>query len=379
MRSWPVLVATLLGACHVSADYSGTRYECPDGVCPSGFQCVAGRCVMGQPGDGPLPDVSVPDAPPPPLSWWDASFTRRARLSITDAAAQPLGQGFPIGAIVELSTLDAPGAASDDLRVAYLDPQTQTWTELTRYLELAGPTYDAWFKLQAPLAAGASTFDYWLYFGNAAPTSAPSNGSQVFDFYDGFGGSAVDTGKWTVQGAPSEASNNLVLHTGDSVRSNVQFPPGYAMEASMIAPAASPRFWIGWQRQTDFDDSPPWLIWINRDPSDSDFPPGGTAGTIWGEVNDPAAGPTAIAYGGAKPIDAAKHWYTVQRLADRIVFKYEEAVVSQIPLPGQDTQKLQIRLSNESTGKELTLGAAHIRQAVWPDPIVTIGATETHP
>lgn len=61
-----MLVAALVASCRIDADWDGTRYRCPDGVCPLGQTCVAGECV-GEPG---APDGAPADGPAPT---WDGA------------------------------------------------------------------------------------------------------------------------------------------------------------------------------------------------------------------------------------------------------------------------------------------------------------------
>ena len=375
MRSWLALVL-VAAACHVSADFQGTSYQCPDGKCPSGYACVAGVCVLPGAKDGSIGDVA--DGPPdaaPVMSWWDPAFTKRARLTITNGAADPLVVGFQIGVPVDLATLDSPTAVWDALRVVRWDATAMTWTEKTRYIEQNAGGYHIWFKLDTQVDPAGSDSDYYLYFGNPAPAAAPSSGSAVFDFYDAFSGTAVSTTSWTIQGSPTVANNDLTLVAGASILSKTAFTPGHALTASMTGPADAPRFWLGYQ--TDLMDNAPWIIWINRDLTDSYTPPGAVAGTIWPETYSTAAGMSGPAYGTAKTLDGAKHYYTVQRLADRVVYKYEEQPVTDFALPQTDSTSLPVRLTNEGT-KSLVFGMVHVRKAVWPDPTVAIGATETH-
>jgi formylglycine-generating enzyme required for sulfatase activity len=59
------LLAAGLLACLAPIDYSGTTYQCPDGVtCPDGFSCVAYVCRPGSPPPTPDADPLAPDADP---------------------------------------------------------------------------------------------------------------------------------------------------------------------------------------------------------------------------------------------------------------------------------------------------------------------------
>src|SRR5262249_6982762 len=134
---------------------------------------------------------------------------------------------------------------------------------------------------------------------------------------------------------------------------------------------------IGLERQTDFTDADPWMLWINRASNDPQAPPGAVDGTIWSETNITAVSNT-IDYGMAMPLDGNKHYYTVQRHDDRTVFKYDqhEAVSHDYRLPAAFPTPLQIRLANEGTG-DINYGVVFVRQAVWPDPTAAIGPTES--
>lgn len=369
-RCW--LVLALATGCHVSPDYSHTSYQCDDGVCPSGFTCVNARCVLV--GDGGIDAIDGNTGGDAARDWWDASWRKRAPLTITNPSTLQLDAGFPVMVMIQLSSLD-PGATSDDPRIVYKDPGSGVWSERPHYLE---GNSRWWFDVAAPLAAGAAnTTDYWVYFGNPAPPATTASGSAVFTFYDGFSSTSVNTAKWAVSGAPTEAADSLNLNAGDSVRSLAQYGPGYAVTASFTVPTTNYRWWTGFQRQTDFNDSDPWMIWIDRASTDSNFPSGYTQGTIWPETNIVGVTP-GIVYGApAQTVDTAKHFYTVQRQSDRIIYKYDEQKVYEYMLPQAYTTTNQVRLANEGT-QQIQIGAVHVRRSVWPDPTVAIGATENY-
>ncbi len=306
-------------------------------------------------------------------SWWDTAFTKRAQLAISNNAADPLAVGFPIEQKIDLATLDSPTATVDDLRVLYLDPSAHTWNELFRYINYGW----LWFDLEAPLDPSATTTDYWLYFGNPAPSNAASTGSKIFDFYDAFAGTAIDGALWAVNGTPSEGNNTLTLNSGDSVRTLATFGPGTAMFAEVTTPD-NPELWWGFQRMNDFLGSDPWMLWIERSTADTSYPPGVPPGNVWPEVDIGGITPGIVAgTTAAHLLDGNHHFYTVQRLRDRVVFKYDEQDVYEYALPITYDVPLQIRL-NSYGSVPVVFATIHVAQATWPDPTVAIGPTELH-
>ena len=62
-----------------------------------------------------------------------------------------------------------------------------TVQELERHIETFTSTnVTIWFKLRRNILANENSMDYKLYYGNASAGAAPSNGKNVFDFFDDF-------------------------------------------------------------------------------------------------------------------------------------------------------------------------------------------------
>jgi hypothetical protein len=301
--------------------------------------------------------------------WWDTAFTKRAQLTITNNAADPLAVGFPVELTYDLATLDSPTATTDSLRVVRFDPSSRKWIEVPRY------TYSRlWFDLQTSIDPSATTAEYWLYFGNPTPSSASTTGAKIFDFFDGFANTAIDDTRWAILGAPTEGNNTLTLNNGDSVHSLATFGPGTALFVQVQTPS-DPEQWWGFQRTNDFVDDLPWMLWIQRKTTDTSYPAGVPPGDVCPEVV--LSSNVAITAGttGAQPLDGKNHFYTVQRLRDRVVFKHDEQVVYEDALSVTYEAPLQIRITNYGTAP-MVLGTLHVAQAVWPDPTVVIGTTE---
>ncbi len=72
-----------------------------------------------------------------------------------------------------------------------------------------------WIKAYL-LKPGENT--YYVYFGNPSAKSE-SNGSAVFEFFDDFEGTSLDTSKWYVIGSPQIVNGKIKIDGGDGLRS----------------------------------------------------------------------------------------------------------------------------------------------------------------
>ncbi len=72
-----------------------------------------------------------------------------------------------------------------DLRVLYSDGTS--FYEVDRVVEQCGAaSTEVWFALQRPIAAAGQDGAYFLYYGNPSASAPPSNGMNVFLFYEDF-------------------------------------------------------------------------------------------------------------------------------------------------------------------------------------------------
>ena len=88
-----------------------------------------------------------------------------------------------------------------------------TVQELERYIETFSATnVTIWFKLRRNILANENSIDYKLYYGNASAGAAPSNGKNVFDFFDDFDGTTLNTSDWTIS---NPAAGTVVVANGE--------------------------------------------------------------------------------------------------------------------------------------------------------------------
>ena len=333
---------------------------------------LAGSCVVaGQNPDGAMPDASnlpdgqTPDAPmqqynPP---WWDTGYKKRQQLTITAPAAVP--SGFQVGWQLDVEALI--GAGGDWAQIRVVRYSGGNWTEMNRILDPIGAHREwNWIKLAAAIAAGGTDTTYWLYYDNIAPGAAVNDPFQVFDFYDPFSSTTLGTA-WTTQGSVGPAGGELQVGAGGAIRTISHWSTGQAVDWAMRMPTLDYRFWCGFQIDngtTGFNDDAPWVIWIAR----------GTNAFIWPEYVD---GASANFTGSNVTLDTANHIYGVERLSDRVVYRYDDVEVPGYTMAAVTTP-LVARMSNE-TAQPIYSNMMRIRKSVHPYPTVVMGSVETHP
>jgi hypothetical protein len=116
--------------------------------------------------------------------WWDSSYTYRQVIKMT----APGGEAIPANYtallsydIAHLVTATKVQADYDDWRVVYWDGSTNS--ELDRRF-IPAATDETWFKIQAEIGAGATSYAYFVYYGNAAATSPPDDFVDIYYWGD---------------------------------------------------------------------------------------------------------------------------------------------------------------------------------------------------
>jgi len=134
----------------------------------------------------------------------------------------------------------------------------------------------------------------------------------------------------------------------------------------VIAPLASSSTWFcgGFQRQNDFTNSSPWVLWISRTPSQIDVESYINPGNWKGTSVPPATG--------------SEHVYSVERFPTKHAFLYDLAQKDVTTWSSSYSQPLQIRFSAYN-GSKIAVRYARVRMTADPPPQATLGASEVHP
>jgi hypothetical protein len=141
-------------------------------------------------------------------AWWNNSWAYRQRVTVSNSSGGTLTD-FQATITVDTATLIAANklqAGCADIRLTDLEGEIVPY-----WIESCNTTATKlWTK--ATYAAG-STY-YYLYYGNPASEDASVHGDLIFDFFDDFNGSQIDTAKWAAIDATGiSVSNGLLTAT----------------------------------------------------------------------------------------------------------------------------------------------------------------------
>jgi hypothetical protein len=326
-------------------------------------------------------DAGNPDAPPDVAADANvdantATFLHRRRITIHNGSNVTLPAGFtidvPFPPLANLVLLGKVKADFSDLRVI-----GDTVGERDRIVDPpAGPAPVAFhFSLGAPIAAGATSSEYAVYYSYAQAGAAPAVGTNVFPVYDDF--TTAISNVWMKHDAPAVSGGNLVLRAGhtDALTTtasadNIPIVSAITLIASVPNPDSNPTvqpegtffYWFGYQHTGDFTASDPWVVWIARGKSglgaEQKSPVGCEAGC------EPTPGTQ----------DTAAHYYRIERDPGETRF-YRDAAAA-VTITVQNTEDYSLMVRNYMATSDLDIDWIRGQARVTPDPTVALGGEE---
>ncbi len=175
----------------------------------------------------PLPHASAADP-------WASAYTDwqyRVPITISNSLVDVLTD-FQVKIVLNSTNFNFSHAKSDgsDIRFALANGTTVPyWIEKWDYTNQQAVV---WIKVPEIPSNGQTVV--YMYYGNGAAASE-SNGDAVFEFFDDFDGTSLNTTKWTASGSVSVANGEVTLtgtSTADAYIYSVQtFAQGAVLEA----------------------------------------------------------------------------------------------------------------------------------------------------
>jgi hypothetical protein len=301
-RLVPLLaVLAASGACQQIGGLDGLTFSADHGGSMAGAAGSMAGAAGSEAGAGSGPICAAP--------------ALQIQVSNVDSSASLLA-GFQVA----LST--APAAGGTSWGVAHFDGVG--CSALHVFVDSVAGKQWAWFKIADKIAPAARDNNYWLY----AQSPPDSEARDVFEFYD----EAFSDSDWSRDGSVTDLLPAGIridgAGNGGTIVSRASHYPYYALDFGMTveepidngAPKQDTE-WFGGGLQPDAATWP-WNLWMSRVYAPS---------LLYGESNKiKGSSPVGVDTG-------VLHIYSLERLADRVVYRYDfdnpsrEVVVSDFP------------------------------------------------
>ena len=372
--------AALLAGCYSPTLPTGA--PCTNGVCPRGLVCspATTTCELAAVDRDAAIDVALDmafDAPADAAIDAPASpYSFRRRVTITNVSGGTMPTGYSIRVRLDLGALVGGGKARSDLadvRVIH-----DTVGERDRIIDAPGAQAPVAvnFALASPLAAGASTSAYAIYYGRPTAGAAPASGPAVFQLYDDFQSNIAAF--WLRNDAPSVVGGKLVLRanhqdalTTTAASDNIPIVSAVELVAKVVDPGSTSTtvpdgtfyYWFGYQHAGDFSASDPWAVWIARGPN-----------AIGGEQKSPV-GCEAGCNGGLVTQNTASRYYQIERDPAATRFYVDGTLSYTAAVTNSSDYSVMIR--NYLATSDLQIEWIRARARVSPDPTVALAPEES--
>ncbi|MDB4937694.1 MAG: hypothetical protein JWP87_4666 [Labilithrix sp.] len=237
------------------------------------------------------------------------------------------------------------------------------------------------FRLARPIAAGAADDAYEVRYGDANALLPPPAEGDIFDFFDGFDGTALAPG-WRKLGDPVVSGGTVTfpknMETGITTVADtdgVALDAALEIKARVSNPASDPKafdggdtfyYWFGFQHSGDFTASTPWSLFVARSKSTINAEHASTGAT------------TCVSWCAQAPQSQTTDFrvYTIERTGSAARFVLDDGAVFSADSPVGD---LSILIRNYALDSDLAVEWVRARPLLKPEPGVAIGNEETVP
>ena len=170
-------------------------------------------------------------------AWWNEGWMYRQKIQLSNSTGADLTD-FQVSTTVDTASLITAGKM-----------QATTCADM-RFTDSKGQPLDYWIEennpgcnnaatkvwLKAPkVYSGTNATSIYMYYGNPSAT-ATQDGDKVFEFFDDFNGSSIDTGKWNPNSQPYTVSDGQLKLTdvganwNAALQSKKSFSSSYVVE-----------------------------------------------------------------------------------------------------------------------------------------------------
>jgi hypothetical protein len=250
--------------------------------------------------------------------------------------------------------------------------------EIHRVIDTLTPSRtELCFRLERAIAAGTTDDGYSLHYGDPSAAPPPDTSADVFAFFDGFDGAAIDK-RWLMNGAPTLAGGILVLPkngepglTTTATSDGVDTTASLEIRAKVDDPSSAPEtssgyyWWLGFQHTGDFTANAPWDVFIGRSKNTVEAEHNTLTGSCTGGCDDNALGQTSDF-----------RIYRVDRSTAVVDFYYDDGTKFEGAGSNGD---LSIMLRNFLVTSDVEIDWVRARPLVAPEPTTVLGPETSIP
>ncbi len=285
----------------------------------------------------------------------DAATTRYRRMITITTTTASVPAAYTIGVALDSNAILHAQPNLSDVRVLV----DKTFVEIDRVADVTPPNElgEIWFALPASIGANAQA-TYWLDYG--VSTATLTSATNVFAFYDDFSAptlapvwiendasTAPTTGAGLTMPPPSEITTD---YTADDV------PVHSAVEVAATVSGGT-QYWFGFQRQNDFVEGSPFLIWqTDSDPT-----------TVYANSGDTC---TTSCMGTRQPQSNVERWYRIERASQTTRYYID----NQLNFTANEVAVNDYSIKLKDGNAQIVVSFVRARVLVDPEPTVTLGS-----
>ncbi len=297
-------------------------------------------------------------------AWWNENWLYRKRVDLTSISSNQTD--FQVSITLDTRSNNASGLIyqgkllSDcaDIRVTDINGKLLPhWIE-TGTNQCDSQTTAIWTKVPSVVTTGTAIY---VYYGNSQVVNIAS-GTSVFQFFDDFSGSSIDTGNWTVTGSVTAGSGLASISTGAKIRSNLSY--GYSiMDYRMQTAAGDGTNKLAAAGYRDVTDTNNAILYTNS----------ATTTNVYSSSKAASSATTSAAL--TVTDRTAMQNYRINRYSASGTLFYQNGSQISNPTTNVPTGSLELEFSNTLTFTT-TLDWVFVHKTVSTMPTVTLSGTE---
>ena len=188
----------------------------------------------------------------PSFAWWNDSWAYRKQINITERSGNDLTD-YQVAINLTYDSNMQPDFS--DIRFTWYNESSGEEVKIPYWIEQKVDESWAYVWVKVPEIPANDDAVVYVYYKNTTLVTSESNGTAVFEFFDDFEGTSLDTSKWDTTGGSITVSNSEACFG----------PHDYALH-SMSLLNSKIIYWVDWG-SSNKKINLGWIVKSNPDPT----------------------------------------------------------------------------------------------------------------